>query len=217
MARGNGKRLCMKLAGSATGLAVMLFVASSLAPDLPSEQERQAKKKTISYSYAYRVPQAPAAAESIFESVQHETRRATARAGWDAKVALRDAYRVRDLVKNEARLDRAEILIDIQSSKIAAFSDAIREIEANRAIPHPVKAEIVADLERQIVKAERKLQELEDKASRFSRLTELRPLREEKSRCDNEITIQTCDGDCRENEASEKRSRTDSGEAFYWI
>ncbi|VAX04069.1 hypothetical protein MNBD_ALPHA03-601 [hydrothermal vent metagenome] len=202
MEKGSYKRLLVKLSGAGLGLAVMLGAATMMARDFHSDIITSAELSSHSKSLSHQV-------NRDFDII-------TETGGADAK-SVQPSLSLQSI-----KMEHFERLMGIRLSTVETISETIEEISYKAAIPSALKENILFNLQLQLQKAEKNLQETEVLSVIFSHNDNPSLMNLSKSDgCDNEdiILLEKCEGQCAtgDSELDEKRRKRNTTEAFFWI
>lgn len=209
MEQGNYKSLILKLSGAAFGLVVMLAGAATLGQNFLADK-----------STAVAGPEKGLSPEELelTLSMNEEFRIVVESGEWLADRALKEVRLALETMKSE-HFDR---LLEINSDTIDDLREVIEDIAKQMSIPSALKEDILADLERQLAKTEKKLSAIEDHIVTFSyKMIPPQSKYLTGGTCSQEDSIvEKCvDGECAGAgaESRAKGYRKGSIEAFYWI
>ncbi|MCF6215824.1 MAG: hypothetical protein L3J58_06585 [Emcibacter sp.] len=186
--KGSYKRLLVKLSGAGLGLAVMMGAATMMTQDFRSDKIASAEPSSHSKSLSHQV-------NKDFDIIT-ET-------GGAAAQSVQSS-----LLLQSIKMEHFERLMEIRLSAVETISKAIEEISSKAAIPTALKENILFNLELQLQKAEKNLQEIETLSIIFSQNND-RPLMNlsKNDSCDKEDII----------ELDDKSGNRNTTEAFFWI
>lgn len=225
MEQGNYKSLLLKLSGTALGLVVMLGGAVTLSQNFIAHKSMESPKNPVSVQ---RIP--PPDPELAFLTkvlpedlvlkitLNKEFKVVMDTGEWMDGEALKNAQ----LAVENLKLEHFGRMIDVSSDSIEELRETIEEIAHKITIPQLIKEEILANLERQLHKAEMKVNALEGQVAKFSYRVFLPQSKyTSNGKCtQQEIIVEKCTGgQCVEDGPEKKRrgDRKNSVAAFYWI
>jgi len=186
--KGSYKRLLVKLSGVGLGLAVMMGAATMMTQDFRSDKITSAVSSGHSKSLSHQV-------NRDFDIIT-ET-------GGAGVQSVQSSLSLRSI-----KMEHVERLMAIRLSAVETISETIEEISYKAAIPSALKENILFNLELQLQKAEKNLQEIETLSVIFSQNNDRSLMNLSKSdSCDKENII----------ELDEKSGNRNTTEAFFWI
>lgn len=197
MAEGHYKTLLWKLSGSLLGLVVMMSVSIALGQYFTSHDKAQTEI-------------------TVYNS---ETSAATLAMNKEFKIIVETGMQYLDdsrITMNILQTDHLNDIIFMKTDLIEDINNVINDIELQTSIPKDVKANIVAELERQLNVNEQNLNELEHRVLKFSyNISTPKPKDYESSKCSQtEIVKKPIEENTELDTRTNQRNAT---EAFYWI
>ncbi len=202
MEKGSYKRLLVKLSGAGLGLAAMLGVTTMMLQNHHVDKVSSAEPSIYS--------------KSLSPHMIKEFDIITETGGLDTQLSLACVS------SQPIKAELFERLIEIKLSAVETINDTIKEISYEAMIPSTIKENILFNLELQLEKAEKSLQEIENQSAIFfyNNNPSLMNL-SNNSACDKDdiIVIEKCEGQCAtsDSELDEKSSNRNTTEAFFWI
>ncbi len=194
MEKGSYKRLLVKLSGAGLGLAVMLGAATMMTQDFRSDKITS----TVSSSHSKSLSHPKSLSHQVNKDFDIITE--TNGAGVQSVQS--------SLLLRSIKMEHFERLMEIRLSAVETISETIEEISYKAAIPSALKENILFNLELQLQKAEKNLQEIETLSVIFSQNNDRSLMNlSKRDNCDKEDII----------ELDEKSGNRNTTEAFFWI
>lgn len=218
MKQENYKALLLKLSGTALGLVVMLGGAVALSQNFLVDKSSDTIYSDSYASSSFSSEKFLSPELELKLSLNEELKVVIESSDWMADRALKSAV---DAIES-MKLGHFDRLLEVNSYSIEKLNEAIEGIAQQMTIPSALKEEILANLEQQLAKAEKKLNALEDQMVTFSYKMFLPHLKySTNEKCSQQdIIVEKCDGGKCAEDGSLGRARGNrkgSFEAFYWI